>query len=68
MSFLCRGQLITVNKNVVFIGRRFNKKIWTLVKTDGDPTGWSQVGEMKQERALFSAIKLKMAGCEEWTV
>ena len=60
------GVMLTVKKDVVYIGGYYNKKIWTLVKTDGEPTGWREVGEMKQERFWFSAIKLTMAGCEHW--
>merc|ERR550519_2506665 len=60
------GVMVTVEQEVVYIGGRDNKKIWTLVKTDGEPTGWREVGEMKHERALFSAIKLTMAACKEW--
>merc|ERR1712096_63748 len=60
------GVMLTVNKEVVFIGGRGNKKMWSMVKRGGVPTGWREVGEMEQERAFFSAIKLKMAGCEDW--
>jgi len=63
-----RGVMLTEKNDILFIGGRDNKKIWSLVKTDGEPTGWKEVGEMKQYRAFFSAITLKMAGCENWKV
>jgi len=65
--------MLTDRDEVIFIGGRDHtrhgrdsKKIWSLVKTDGEPTGWREVGKMKQERSVFSAIKLKLAGCEGW--
>ena len=51
------------NFGALCIGGVGNKKIWTLIKTDGNPTGWSEVGEMKEERRYFSAMTLKLDKC-----